>query len=373
MPEKKKQHFVPQFYMRNFSADTEKKKVSLYNFGSEKRIDDIPIKDQNYDDYFYGKDGEIEDALGLIEGKAADVIADIISRSELPARMSDGHITLLIFALFQAGRTPTAAAEIEELSEKLMKEIMKADPKLTASAEGVHIKVKNAPAMSLQTVAATHVFALDLKWKLLLNNTNRLYITSDHPAVMYNQFLEKRKTIGSNIGLAVKGMQFFLPLGPRHLLMIYDDGVYRIGGRKHLESTIEAQELDVSALNALQTANADELLYFSPDTEPDHVIEAIVSGRMHHVVEKASVKTYEGTTAASGKLIHSSRTDLRIGLALPSVVIQPSAAGPPLGNGAVIERDPEFVEMCRDFCNMVQAGRYTVSQFSNYMRDRFTP
>lgn len=39
MPENKKQHFVPQFYLRNFSADAEQKLFSLYQFGSGKRHD----------------------------------------------------------------------------------------------------------------------------------------------------------------------------------------------------------------------------------------------------------------------------------------------------------------------------------------------
>ncbi len=361
MAEKRKQHFVPQFYMRNFSGDAEKMHFSLYHFGSSKRMDGVPIKDQNYDDYFYGKDGTIENALSMLEGAASAVVARVLANTALPERMSEDFITLVTFALFQSGRTPVAAAEIDEQLERFVKEVAKDAPELKDSVDAVRVRFTNAPAVLLRFVAESYVFVLDLKWKLLQNKTSRLYITSDHPAILYNQFLEKRKTFGSSIGLASKGLQFFLPLGPRHLLMMYDGGVYRVGGRTHLEPCIEAQEHDVAALNALQAANADELLFFSPHTAADHVAEAVELGRKQHLVEKASVKRYEGADEEVGDLIHLWRAELRVGLVLPSVVILPSAAGPQLSNHVVHLRDPEFVQICKDFRSQVHTGRYSSS------------
>jgi hypothetical protein len=189
-------------------------------------------------------------------------------------------------------------------------------------------------------------FALDLKWKLLENRTRRLFIASDNPAVRYNQFLEKRHFLASNTGVASKGLQIFLPIGPRHMLMLYDGDIYRIGGRKHLETHIEVErEADVEALNILQTANADEVLYFSADTDIVHVREAVEGAKPHRRKELTDVKKHcaIGPDGKESTLIQQSRVDLRIGLALGFAVILPSVGGRHLPLRAVHLRNPELV------------------------------
>jgi hypothetical protein len=74
--------------------------------------------------------------------------------------------------------------------------------------------------------------ALDLRWKLLQNKTDLPFITSDHPAVRYNQFLEPRIRSGSNTGLVARGLQMFLPLSPKHVLVLFDSETYKVGGMK---------------------------------------------------------------------------------------------------------------------------------------------
>lgn len=65
MADKKKQHYVPKFYMKNF-ADS-KKNVSVYNLKSKKVIADVPYNSQCYKDYFYGKDHVLEDEFAKKE------------------------------------------------------------------------------------------------------------------------------------------------------------------------------------------------------------------------------------------------------------------------------------------------------------------
>lgn len=357
--------------MRNFSDDADRKMISLYHIREGMRVDRVPIKNQNYVDYLYGKDGRIEDALGQMEVVASEVITDILADDKLPERLSEGFSALHAFVLFQLGRTPAAVKEINDQVDKLLKEMARDEPELRDSLDEVRFEFTDAPAELMRTVAETYPFTVDLKWKLLLNYTDRLFITSDHPAILYNQFLEKRKRFGSNIGLSSKGLQIFFPIGPRHLIVMYDEGVYRIGGRKHLESTIEVQEADVIALNLLQAANADELLFFNPLTDADHVTAAANSGRAFHVEDKSAVKRYHATGGKRGDIIHSSRVELRVDLELPCAVIQSSAAGPQLSNAAVQLRDPEFVQICEDFLASVKRGRYTIGQFGDYMKDRW--
>lgn len=46
MAEKKKQHFVPQFYMRNFAVDPEKRRISLFLIDADRHVPAATIKDQ---------------------------------------------------------------------------------------------------------------------------------------------------------------------------------------------------------------------------------------------------------------------------------------------------------------------------------------
>lgn len=66
MPSKKNQHFVPRFYLKNFSNDKKKNFIGLFNIDSEVHIENAKLKTQASRDYFYGKDGKVEDLFGII-------------------------------------------------------------------------------------------------------------------------------------------------------------------------------------------------------------------------------------------------------------------------------------------------------------------
>lgn len=67
MPEKKKQHYVPQFYMRLFSDENDR--FAVFNIGLKKTIYPVPYNHQCYENYYYGKDGVWENRLSDMEKK----------------------------------------------------------------------------------------------------------------------------------------------------------------------------------------------------------------------------------------------------------------------------------------------------------------
>jgi hypothetical protein len=206
---------------------------------------------------------------------------------------------------------------------------------------------RRSPTASCRSAAAEICpFVLDLQYKLLENKTGRLFITSDNPTVRYNQFLERRGPQFGTTGWQCKGLQIFLPLGPRHLLMLYDGEVYRVGGRKHLETRVEiTNEWDVEALNILQAANAEDVLYFHAATERQHVLDAVTRAGRHRRADRIEVGEYDGIGPGGerGRLLMASKVDLRTGLDLLCVGILPSAAGLRLDNPQALLRDPEGV------------------------------
>ena len=105
MTEKKKQHFVPRFYLRNFSLNAEGKKISLFNFAACKYVSCSNLYDQAYKNYFYGEDLTIEDALADLEKEAAKIINSTLLNDTVPMMGSDEHHILLVFIMFLRQRT----------------------------------------------------------------------------------------------------------------------------------------------------------------------------------------------------------------------------------------------------------------------------
>lgn len=103
MPDNKKHHFVPKFYLRNFSED--EKSIGIYNIRSRRTIARGNLGNQCYRDYFYGKDLKIEHALAGMEGSAAMIINNCIASEAVPRPLSAEHVILSHFIVLQAART----------------------------------------------------------------------------------------------------------------------------------------------------------------------------------------------------------------------------------------------------------------------------
>ena len=71
---------------------------------------------------------------------------------------------------------------------------------------------------------------IDLKCKFLINKTRIPFITSDNPAVIYNQFLERMKQ--ESYALGSRGLQIYFPLTPKVAVIYYDSECYKIGCKK---------------------------------------------------------------------------------------------------------------------------------------------
>ena len=100
MPEKKKQHYVPKFYMKNFASS--ENNVSVYNIKSKKIISNIPFDSQCYKDYFYGKDHVLENEFAQKEIIWSNLFNKIIDHKKLS---DDDIIQLKRFAVYQRQRT----------------------------------------------------------------------------------------------------------------------------------------------------------------------------------------------------------------------------------------------------------------------------
>ena len=244
MPDKKKQHFVPRFYLKNFSLNSAGKALSIFNLSNSKSISNGNLKDQAYKNYFYGRDLIIENALSESEGIAANILRSIINQNSISVSSQDRYY-LLEFTIVLSERTACTADQLDEFADKFIKAIISKDPNAPIGINEVSFSLKQPTQIALYRAAISLPVVFDLSCKLLVNRTQIPFITSDHPVVLYNQLNE------SNIGLACKGLEIFFPISPHHLIIFFDRDVYKVGHKSNISIDID-KNTDVEALNLLR-------------------------------------------------------------------------------------------------------------------------
>lgn len=185
MPENKKHHYVPKFYLKRFSKDG--KGINLFNIKSGQKVIDGKLKNQCYKNYFYGQDQKVEKALGVVDD-AASRLFKIIEQGDLPPPI--GHVShhwLLNFVAMQLGRTKLATDMLDDMIDKLIKEAYgDLIEEKGVGLDEINIKVNNAALRSLSIAANYSPLLLDMDIKILDNTSSEQFILSDSPVVCYN-------------------------------------------------------------------------------------------------------------------------------------------------------------------------------------------
>ena len=262
MPNNKNQHFVPQFYLKNFSSDN--KSISSFLLEAERMIPQVSIKDQCSKDYFY-PDLEYEANLGRFEEQCRHIINDIVTERKSLFSKSD-LFWLRAFTILQRSRTRHEAAIVRDSFEN-MREYLKSQrmgEDLKHFIEGYDNSERSAVTLMSATLKAGIEITGDLCCKVLKNVGKGAFLTSDDPVFMYNPFLETRGKM--NYGLSAMGLILFLPLSERHAVILYDGGTYKVGQKK--KHVVEFDNpRDLYWLNMLTVLNADKVVFFKQDTQ----------------------------------------------------------------------------------------------------------
>lgn len=373
MPAYKSQHFVPQFYLRNFGHGDSRRLISLYNRRTAQYVEHASIKTQACDDYFYEQGGTIEAALHEMEAKVGPIITEMIRTEQPPKWDSPEHKMLLRFVVFQLSRTPFAKEEANEQNEKMVAKIDKLFPgefpNLVEREAGPYETIQ----MLLSIANVNFHAALDLRYKLLRNTTKLPFITSDHPVALYNQFHEKLDSNVSHSGLNSRGLQIFFPLSSKYLLVIFDANVYKVGGRNFRVTCVPVTEEDVITLGILQVVNAGEHIYFDETVSRKYVVSLVSKASKYLKAEKSVVRS--GPAIVDGRphgtIVHASRVDTKIGLNLRCMKVSPSAKKyETCSNPQLLYRNIPLLTALPEFLQAIRTGHYTDSQFEEFWEAR---
>jgi hypothetical protein len=362
VPDNKKHHFVPKFYLRNFSED--EKSIGIYNIASRRTITRGNLGNQCYRDYFYGKTPEVEHALAGMEGSAAEVIKNCLESEAIPRPLSAEHVILSHFIVLQDARTGHEAEAMAETTDKFFKAVYRDQ---FGDLDGYEIGFDNPVLMSLQVSSRMVPAIYDLKIKLLRNETGVGFITSDNPIVRHNQYFEGNEHAGHN-GLGQAGLQIFLPLSLKYLCVFYDAQTYKVGDKNSRIVSVASTD-DVTALNALQWLNAHENIYFAEGQETSVEAQAprIIGrrrGEKSVVSEHAIVgRNVDPVTGDTESLLHEMRLGLKIRLKVGCIKLRRHPKHPRHDFRPAPPRDKEYSEVVEQFGKLLAAKKAVPEDF----------
>ncbi|MCG9879633.1 MAG: DUF4238 domain-containing protein [Bacteroidia bacterium] len=266
MANKENQHYIPQFYLRNFSNNDDRKSIGIYNRKNNIFSDSTSIKNQASKKHFYGKDEVIENFFAKYEGAWASVLTKITKRGIIVRKNSIEYAQLLTFISTMAMRTPTAI-------DLLMNQLIIGD-EIIAGKHPSNVKLeigkREAIAESFRMSSRVMKCIKDLDYKVIKNNTNIPFITSDHPLVKYNKLYISKQLKISKTGYSTIGLILFLPLSSNTLLALYDSGAYNIGPKKKSIFNVSNVK-DIHLLNTLQFSNQKGQIYFCNKIEEKQI------------------------------------------------------------------------------------------------------
>lgn len=275
MPDRKKQHFVPQFYMRNFCSN---ERVRTYQFDQGKEFRPTSISNICYENYFYNEDTEIEEAMSQLEGKWAGILHDVINTQKLDSITEREYYELLMFLTYTHFRTKTVKKESNEFATntaQLLLELKEFEDEDEEEMRRKAIEAFNSGSLSVEHPGLFHIHELagllgyakvaDLQPTLLIDDTGMGFIFSDHPVVLENSKFksEDEHFIG---GLQSQGLQLICPISTECCLFLFDGECYWPSEDRR---KIYVSSDTVEGVNRLQMIYGLNGVYYEEHREPE--------------------------------------------------------------------------------------------------------
>ncbi len=283
----KRQHYVPQFYLRFFSDDD--KTVAIFLFQKRLYRSRVPIKSILYKPDLYDNDDSKERAISQLESKwnaslkriVADFSGDFTNDEKSKIAESD-LFNLYSFICFTHMRTHQQISALTFQSETFIHDMQDRFPEIS-SAEIDEFNPLLDPYFEADTALRSGVsmlpYFIDLVPVFLQNRTSQSFITSDAPIVPFNPFFEHINYLG-NSGLGNCGLQVYCPLSSKLAVLLYDPDIYKFKNTDHpIIQPIESPK-DVRTLNGLIVSHSYETIVMPPEY-PECNIKGLCKYKKH--------------------------------------------------------------------------------------------
>jgi len=261
------QHYVPQFLLKNF-CESKKRLVWVFDKQTgqkfQSNIKNIASEKGLYDYEAEGKTRSIEPALSELETETAHIMKSIRKTESIANLTEDQRYALSLFFSVQFFRTRYHADQVYEFACGFDQVVRRfgANPEdmpgyAPPDREGARLGM-------LESIGEAHKFIplfLSKSWLLAKTSSRRPLQISDNPLVLQNS-LNRGGPLG-NIGLAVKGIEIYLPLTPELVLGMFCPSIeirFREGSRTYAQisrlvpAIRERPDLDFSRIDKLLSA-----------------------------------------------------------------------------------------------------------------------
>lgn len=352
---KPRQHYVPQFYLRNFALTGKPNHIAQFDITSDRYVSSTAINTQASAKDFYANE-QIEKALSVIEGFGASVIRMCIGKS-LPKYNSEEHHALLTLVLSQLSRTGAAAEELNQMISITMSALLSKSPVPPESIDLAKFEINEAPSRSLAAALQGIHWIYDLRYKVIQNTTSIPFVTSDHPVILHNLFLERIAPFVGVTGLGTKGLTIFLPLSPEFLMVFFDHEVYKVGSRRPGPSIVKNSNIkDIRALNLLQALNCQRFLFCNEKMQLSE-LKRMRTRRSRSLLEKrVHGGEFVSESEQDNSLLAIHKNALLIRFRNSKISVHPHLPSPK-AEGALETpmRDPKLAELDLQFSEKVRA------------------
>lgn len=272
----KNQHYVPQFLLRNFST-RHRRSDRIHVFDTIRYVlrCNQNISEVCSQNYFYDDDNWVEKFLEAnVETPAAAEIHAMCSQDrevpDFPSRAIARFITVQFARTAEAANRTLAAAN--GLIGTMSQELLRLNDFGEAAAPRVQLVLtdpKTHHARMALSGCISWILIKDLRQHLIINDSSRDFLISDHPVVQSNLYLSSHPTPHA-ASMSTTGAQLFLPLSTHHMLCLYDASIYKYGDRDSNVSRID-DEKTVRAINLLQIRNKPSMLLFRDQADCEAV------------------------------------------------------------------------------------------------------
>lgn len=236
MARSKKQHYVPKFYIKNFSHDER----TLFCFDKFRcRSYKVNITDIAHENLFYDiqevPDGTIERNLANKEALFKIGYSQLLLHKDIKQLDEALRASLFLFIVTQYFRTPYLRKDIQQTCDQFINIFAKksginipdglriyTDPE---SVKRIHLRMILDANMIFQVAD----FLSKAEWTILSNDTGIPLWTSDNPVTIDNT------TPSRELGLLSKGREIHIPLNTQICLTSFDPLTHRLPANNKLE------------------------------------------------------------------------------------------------------------------------------------------
>lgn len=228
MTKKKRQHYIPQFYLKSFGKP-------VYRFDkTDNTIVPRNSKNIGHEYYFYDIDGlptgTIEDFLAKGEDEFSRAYTRLIETPDLDKLTKKELTNFFLFMACQFLRTTEVRYDIKNMTEQVFDRIfgpkgmniIPQEAKITYTEDSVkrfqiEMLLKGVPRIASLLYTKT--------WVIRKNDTDVPLWTSDNPIALHNDL---NLGLMGSMGILSPGIEIHFPLTPSLILLSYDPRTSKI-------------------------------------------------------------------------------------------------------------------------------------------------